>query len=265
MTRSIALFGAGRMGSALASGWLGSSDPVAISITDPTPGPMVQDWADNGRVRLNESAGPADILVVAVKPQVFPSVLDQIRAQIGPDTLVLSIMAGVPMAGLVTALQTKRIARAMPNTPGAVGQGVTLISLHDSLGADDLEAVTAVLRPLGSVEGPMSERDLQVAMTISGCGPAYAFHLVEAMAAAGVAHGLEAGLAMRIARQTVIGSGGLMTASPDSAEALRVGVTSPGGVTAAALGVLMGTPGFTSLMTEAVTAALARDAELAGG
>lgn len=264
MTHSLTLFGCGRMGSALASGWLKAENPPAISIHDPNPGDLLQDWANAGRVALNAAPQPADVLIIAVKPQVFPKVLDEIKAYIGPGTLIVSIMAGVTMDGLADKPGTGRIARAMPNTPGAVGEGVTLIATNSSLSAADISLITKLLSPLGTVEGPMSERDLQIAMTISGCGPAYAFHLVEAMAEAGIAQGLDADLSMRIARQTVIGAGALMQSSSDSAEALRVGVTSPGGVTAAALEVLMREPGFTSLMKEAVVNALKRDDELSG-
>lgn len=263
MQGMIALFGCGRMGSALATGWLKSANRPSIQIQDPTPGALVQGWADAGDVVLNGPAAPADTLIVAVKPQVFPDVRDQIKAFIGPDTLVLSIMAGITLEKLAATLETPRIARAMPNTPGATGEGVTLVSLSNALDVPDMDRLRGLLSPLGSVEGPMSERDLQVAMTISGCGPAYVFHLVEAMTQAGVDNGLAPDLAMRIARQTVIGGGALMRASDASAEELRIGVTSPGGVTAAALEILMGEGGFTDLMKDAVVNALKRDNELA--
>lgn len=262
MTHSLTLFGCGRMGSALASGWLKAETPPVITIRDPNPSALVAGWAKAGKVQVNTEPQPADVLIVAVKPQVFPSVADEIKAWIGADTLVLSIMAGVTMEGLETTLGTTRIARAMPNTPGAVGAGVTLTCVHDALSAEDIKLIESLLAPLGSVEGPMSEGELQIAMTVSGCGPAYAFHLVEAMAEAGVSLGLDPALSMRIARQTVIGAGALMQGSEDSAEALRVGVTSPGGVTAAALEILMGEPGFTSLMKDALANALKRDEEL---
>lgn len=265
MTNSIVLFGCGRMGSALVSGWLKADNPPKISLFDPHPVALVEGWSREGRVALNPAPYLADTLIIAVKPQIFPSVAAQLKAFIGPDTRVLSIMAGFGLSGLEAALGTSRLARAMPNTPGAVGQGVTLISVHDSLNEADIHAIETLLRPLGAVEGPMRERDLQIAMTISGCGPAYTFHLVEAMAEAGIAQGLDPDLSMRIARQTVIGAGVLMAASDESAAALRQGVTSPGGVTAAALEKLMGEPGFTSLMKEAVTNALKRDEDLSKG
>ncbi len=262
MAQSIALFGCGRMGSALATGWLKSDPRPTIRIQDPTPSDLVTEWSDAGLVSLNGAPAPADTLIVAVKPQVFPSVLDQIKPFIGPQTLVLSIMAGFTIEKIQAALGTERVARAMPNTPGAVGEGVTLIAVSDILGDDDVSTLQALLQPLGSVEGPMSERDLQIAMTVSGCGPAYVFHLVEAMAKAGIAKGLDPDLSMRIARQTVIGGGALLAGSEASAENLRIAVTSPGGVTAAALEILMGQDGFSDLMTRAVTNALKRDEEL---
>ena len=262
MGQSFALIGAGRMGQALATGWLNDPKPPHISIVAPRPSEVVSDWATTGRVDLNPSPTPTDTVVIAVKPQVFPSVIEQIKAWIGPDTLVMSVMAGISIGQLVADLSIPRVVRAMPNTPGAVGKGVTLISGHESLSAEDIETTRAILAPLGAVEGPMDETTLQVATAISGCGPAYGFLLAEAMAEAGIAHGLEPDLAHRLARQTVIGSGFLMDGTETTAADLRKGVTSPGGVTAEALRVLMAENGISSLMKEAVKAAIARDREL---
>ena len=262
MTSHITLIGAGRMGSALAGGWLKAGQVGQIDIVDPSPAPTVQDWVAAGRVRHNPPAAPADILVIAVKPQVFGALAAEIASRVGPDTRVLSIMAGVSMATLQGKLGTRNVTRAMPNTPGLVGKGVTILCARPD--ADDalLRDMTAVLAPLGAVEGPISEADLPAATAVSGCGPAYGFLLAEVMAAAGVKHGLDPELAMRLARKTVEGAGALMEDAPEDAATLRKNVTSPNGVTQAALEVLMSPDAMPSLFEDAIAAAIARDVAL---
>ena len=262
MPRAITLFGAGRMGSAMASGWLGADDPPSLSVIDPQPGALVRGWADAGRAALNPAPSPADGLVVAVKPQVFASVSGEIRAWIGPDTLVLSIMAGVRLDGLARALDTNRLVRAMPNTPGAIGRGVALLSPGPGARPEDIALARALLAPLGHVEGPLEEAGLVRATAVSGCGPAYVFLLAELMAQAGVARGLDPQVSARIARATVEGAAALMAQSEDTPAALREAVTSPGGVTKAALDVLMAADAAPSLFEKAFAAAEARDEAL---
>ena len=258
----IALIGAGRMGSALAAGWVRGTNSPALSIIDPDPSPAVKKWEQAAKATINPEPHAVDVVVVAVKPQVFTDVEDQIRAWIGPNTLVVSIMAAVKIRSLQERLQTEYVARAMPNTPGAIGQGVTLLSVPPGLAGSAVTTARQLLEPLGSVEGPMSENDLVAATTVSGCGPAYLFLLAEVMAGAGVAQGLEPELAMRIAKETVIGASSLMEASEDTPEDLRRAVTSPGGVTKEALDVLMSEQGMPSLFQKALRAAAARDREL---
>ncbi len=262
-TQQITLIGAGRMGAALAGGWLKAGLGGQIDIVEPRPGEMVQGWADAGQVRLNPPVEAADILVIAVKPQVFGQLADEIAARAGPDTLVLSIMAGVSLATLAVKLGTQNVARAMPNTPGLVGLGVTLLCLPEGADTSVEIQIRALLEPLGMVEGPISEDMLPAATAVSGCGPAYVFLLAEMMARAGVSHGLEPEMAMRLARRTVEGAGALMAASDDSAATLRQNVTSPNGVTQAALEVLMRDDAMPSVFVEAVRAAIARDEALA--
>lgn len=263
MTQRITLIGAGRMGSALAGGWLKSGRAGEIDIVDPHPAPAVQDWIDAGHVRHNPPAAPADILVIAVKPQVFGDLAAEIARRVGPETQVLSIMAGVPLATLETKLGTRTVARAMPNTPGLVGKGVTILCTTPGTAAGTVDGLRALLAPLGEVEGPISEDLLPAATAVSGCGPAYGFLLAEVMAAAGVAHGLDPDLAMRLARKTVEGAGALMEASPEDAATLRQNVTSPNGVTQAALEVLMSPEAMPSVFEAAIGAAIARDQALA--
>ncbi len=265
----ITLVGAGQMGAALVGGWLKAGLGGRIEIVTPRPSELVQGWADAGEVRLilrqaqDEVIAAADVLVIAVKPQVFGRVVDGLVARIGPQTQVLSVMAGVSLATLVDRLGTDKIARAMPNTPGLIGLGVTLLCLPEDAGEEVEARMRGLLEPLGAVEGPIGEDLLPAATAVSGCGPAYVFLLAEMMAAAGVAHGLDAALAMRLARGTVAGAGALMAASQEEAGTLRKNVTSPNGVTQAALEVLMAGDAMPSIFTQAVRAAIARDAALA--
>lgn len=262
MTSHITLIGAGRMGSALAGGWLKSGLVGQIDIVDPSPAPLVRDWIAGGQVRHNPDPAQADILVVAVKPQVFGQLAADIAARIGQDTRVLSIMAGVSIATLEAKLGTANVTRAMPNTPGLVGKGVTILCTKPDASAGLIEDMTALLAPLGAVEGPVSEAQLPAATAISGCGPAYGFLLAEVMAAAGAKHGLDPDLAMRLARKTVEGAGALMEDAEEDAATLRRNVTSPNGVTQAALEVLMSPDAMPSLFENAVAAAIARDIAL---
>lgn len=262
-TKNLTLFGAGRMGSALAGGWLKASYAGTITLIDPKPSDTVQAWADAGKVELNTPPNAANILVVAVKPQMFAALAGDIAHWIGSQTDVLSIMAGVPLAALETKLGTSKVARAMPNTPGLVGMGVTIMCLPDTASAETEAQTRALLEPLGAVEGPIGEDLLPAATAVSGCGPAYGFLLAEVMAAAGTAHGLAPDLAMRLARRTVEGAGALMAASEEDAATLRQNVTSPGGVTQAALRVLMADDALPETFRDAIAAAVKRDLELA--
>ena len=258
----IALIGAGRMGSALAAGWVRGTDSPDLSIIDPNPSDLAKGWEQAAKATLNPDPHSVDVVVIAVKPQVFGDVEDQIKAWIGPKTLVISIMAAVKIRSLQERLGTERVARAMPNTPGAIGKGVTLLSVPAGLIGSDVTAARLLLEPLGTVEGPMSEADLVAATTVSGCGPAYLYLLAEVMAGAGVAQGLDPELALRIAKDTIFGASALMEDSEQSPEALRHAVTSPGGVTKEALDVLMAEDGMPSLFQKALRAAAARDREL---
>lgn len=259
---SIALIGAGRMGSALAAGWVRGTNSPHLSIIAPRPSEVVKGWERAAKATINPAPHPVDVLVVAVKPQIFGSIEADIREWVTPKTLVISVMAAVKIKSLQERLGTKRVARAMPNTPGAIGKGVTLLSVPAGLTGSDVTAARLLLEPLGSVEGPMNEDELLAATTISGCGPAYVYLLAEVMASAGVAQGLDPGFAMRLAKQTLFGGSALMESSEEEPAALREAVTSPGGVTKAALDVLMDPEAMPSLFEKALKAAAARDREL---
>ena len=262
----VALIGAGRMGSAMARGWLGDLGAAGIarlSVVEPHPGEDVVAAADGGLSALNDPAEIADIVVLAVKPQGFSDAADGLKAWVGPQTLVVSIMAGVTIARIAMVLGSSKVARAMPNTPGAIGMGATGYTLSDACGDDEAIATARLLEPLGLVVGPLKEVQMDAVTAVSGSGPAYVFLLVEALGAAGRSAGLDEATAIALARETVIGAGALLGEFAESPAELRKQVTSPGGTTAAALGVLMGEGGMPDLMTRAVDAAVKRGAELA--
>ncbi len=258
---SLTLIGAGRMGSALLHGWL-KGPAREITVIEPTPHPDIQALAEQGRIRLNTPPAHSDIVVVAVKPQQFAAVSEQVSAFVGPHTVAISIMAGVRMAQLSQRLGTVRVVRAMPNTPGAIGQGVTGFTAPEGAAPADLSAARELLAPLGEVHGPVAEDLMSAVTAVSGSGPAYIFLLAEVMAEAGVAQGLPRDLAMSLARRTVEGAAALMAESPESPEALRKAVTSPGGTTQAALDILMGADGMAALFRNALAAAASRDRQL---
>ncbi|GIL40422.1 pyrroline-5-carboxylate reductase [Rhodospirillales bacterium TMPK1] len=205
-----------------------------------------------------------DIVVVAIKPQLFDDVLPGFRARIG-DAAVLSVAAGKRIADHQRLLGDRPIIRVLPNTPVAIGQGA-IGCFADSRADESLRArVASLLAPLGLVEWLPDEALADAVTALSGSGPAYVFLLIEALAQAGVAQGLPDELAMRLARQTIIGSAALAADNPDTpASQLRANVTSKGGVTAAALGVLMADGGIFDLYRDAFAANVARAKQLSG-
>ncbi len=264
---TLGIAGAGRMGAALLKGWANARTngfAPKVAVFEPSLSPDVQPVLQALEASVNPGlAQPLDVLVLAVKPQTFAGAAPGLKGFVGAETLVLSIMAGTTIAKLTSELGAHRVVRAMPNTPGAIGRGITAYAASDALSEADHAQIAALLSPLGGVERAPDEASIDAVTALSGSGPAYIFLLVEAMAAAGEAEGLEKGLAMRLARATVAGSGALLDASPEvGADALRQAVTSPGGTTAAALNVLMAEDGMTKLMTKAIRAAAARAKEL---
>lgn len=258
---SLTLVGAGRMGSALLHGWL-KGPPREIAVVEPQPRPEIKALAEAGRIQLNPAPSASGIIVLAVKPQQFAVVSAQAKAFVGPKSVAISIMAGVRLSQLSQRLGTDRVIRSMPNTPGAIGQGVTVFTAPEGAKRTDLSAARELLAPLGEVHGPVDEAMMSAVTALSGSGPAYIFLLAEVMAEAGVAQGLPRDLAASLARRTVEGAAALMAESGDSPEALRKAVTSPGGTTQAALDILMDTGGMPALFRNALSAAAARDRQL---
>lgn len=257
--RGLVLIGCGRMGGAMLTGWLKNGiAPEAVTVIDPNARP---DWADKG-VRLNERPpeNPA-VLVLAVKPQMMGDVLPQLV--VGSDTLVLSVAAGVTLAAYARAFPGARIVRAMPNTPAAIGRGISAIIGNDAAGAAALDLAEGLLSVVGEVVRLEGEAQMDAVTALSGSGPAYVFHLIEAMTAAGKAQGLPEALSLQLARATVAGAGALAMADDTPPAALREAVTSPNGTTAAGLAILMDADaGLPPLVARTVAAAANRSREL---
>lgn len=259
--RPLVLVGAGKMGGALLEGWLAAgTDPRSVVVVEPNP-PDTQPLRTTGlRVVPEPPALAADTIVLAVKPQVMRAVLPTVAPMRREDTLVISVAAGITVATLAT-LGPGPVVRAMPNTPASVGKGMTAAFAAGATG-EQIDLADALLSGVGMVAWVDKEELIDAATAVSGSGPAYVFHLVEALAAAGEAEGLPADVAATLARQTIVGAGALLERSTLDPGTLRSNVTSPGGTTAAALSVLMETGALTDLMTKAVHAAAVRSREL---
>lgn len=264
---SIALIGAGNMGLALLEGWAahGLSGPDA-AIVEPQPSPRLQSLCAAHGFSLNGVAAPRDAVLLAVKPQMLEAGAETAASFVGKETVIVSILAGKRIADLAGRLPSARaIVRAMPNTPAAIGRGVTGAYANPETGPAQRALADALLATVGGVEWVESEALIDAVTAVSGSGPAYVFYLVECLAAAGVDAGLPEALAGRLARATVEGAGELLHRQPEtSAETLRQRVTSPGGTTAAALEVLSASDGLAALMRRAVAAAKRRAGELSG-
>lgn len=263
------LVGAGKMGGAMLEGWLRRGlDPGQVTVIDPLVEESRRQALEWEGVIFETSAAdvaPADfrVLVIAVKPQIIDQALAEIRHLAAPETVVVSIAAGIRLDRLEMAFAAGQpIVRAMPNTPAQVGQGMTVAIGNGSPSADQRTVVDALLATIGQVAWIGDEALMDAVTAVSGSGPAYVFLLAECLAEAGIKAGLPPDLAERLARQTVAGGGALLAASDLPAAELRRNVTSPNGTTAAALAVLMAEGGLQPLLTEAVVAAKRRSIEL---
>lgn len=250
------------MGTALLTGWLAAGvPPASVWVIEPNP----SDWLKASGVHLNAGLPPAPaVALLAVKPQMMGDALPALRALGNGSTLFISIAAGTSIATFEAALGARTpIVRSMPNTPAMVGRGITAICANAHAGADGLALARALMAAVGQVVELDGEHQIDAVTAVSGSGPAYVFHLIEALAAGGVAQGLPPAVAMQLARATVCGAAELAHQSSDTAVQLRINVTSPGGTTAAALAVLMDDEtGFPALLNRAVRAAADRGREL---
>ncbi|WP_413992652.1 pyrroline-5-carboxylate reductase [Labrys okinawensis] len=262
------LLGAGKMGSAMLEGWLKLGlDPAEVGALDPHLPPEASAALTRAGIAVNPDLagfGTPAVVLLAIKPQMMLAAMKTVAPLFGSHTLAISIMAGKTIAGIAAELPANTaIVRAMPNTPAAVGRGITGAVPNAFVTPAQKAAADALLRSTGAVEWVEDEALIDAVTAVSGSGPAYVFNLVEALAAAGVKAGLPADMAMRFARATIVGSGELLHQSDLPAATLRQNVTSPGGTTAAALAVLMAEDGLTPLVERAVLAAQKRAGELA--
>jgi pyrroline-5-carboxylate reductase len=265
---NVLLVGAGKMGGALLEGWLSHGlSPASIAVLDPAPPDDMATFLKEEKIERLPRPGVfmPDAAVIAVKPQVAGEVVPQVAAFLRPKTLVLSIMAGRTLASLEKDLPpASLVVRGMPNTPASIGQGITVAVANHHVCTGTKMYATELLSAVGAVEWIEDEALMDAVTAVSGSGPAYVFLLAEALAKAGIDAGLPPELAMKLARETVSGSGELLRRSSLEPAKLRENVTSPGGTTAAALEVLMGKDGFAALLQRAVAAATRRSRELAG-
>jgi pyrroline-5-carboxylate reductase len=261
---AVLLIGAGRMGGALIKGWIAAKSFSAIHVVEPLPSDELKTAAAERVVHLHarfaaEELPPLSSIVLAVKPQVLKSETTLLGALGKTGALILSIAAGITTKHLMAELGPRTpLVRAMPNTPGAIGQGITVLYGAGTLRDTDRALAEALMASLGETLWLTDETLMDAVTAVSGSGPAYVFLLAEALTEAGRAEGLDATTADRLARATIAGSGALLAAVAHPAAALRKEVTSPGGTTEAALEVLMAPDGLSALMRRAVAAATAR-------
>jgi len=263
--RPLLLVGCGRMGAALARGWIACGlDPAALLVVEPAGRPPLSDDVRHfsDLAKLDEGAAPAAI-VLAVKPQRIDSVLPMLQRFAESQPLLLSIAAGIPLSTLEAGLPAA--VRAMPNLPASIGKGISAMIANAAVSDTQRALAEALLAAAGEVVWLEDEALMDVVTAVSGSGPAYIFALAEALAEAAHGEGLPEPIAERLARTTVIGAAHLMEQSGSAAGSLREQVTSPGGTTAAALEILATEPSLATLMKKTVAAAAARSRELAGG
>jgi len=264
-TRGLVLLGCGKMGSAMLQGWLSDGlPPESVWVIDPNP----SEWLQGTGVHINADLPDAPgIVLIAVKPQMMGEALPAIAANGSGETLFLSVAAGTPISAFEAALGAESaIIRAMPNTPAAVGRGITAIVGNAHAGAAQMDLAETLLRAVGQVVRLDDEGQMDAVTGVSGSGPAYVFHMIECLAKAGEAQGLSPSLAMQLAKATVAGAGALAEAADENPAQLRVNVTSPNGTTQAGLEVLMDeATGLPPLINKTVAAAADRSRELRNG
>jgi len=263
---SLLLVGAGKMGGAMLEGWLNLGlDPRRINIIDPAADARMRALCQEKGIVFAASATQPDALVLAIKPQMLEAVVPEVLPLIAETTLILSILAGKTLTNLEARFgEKKAIVRAMPNLPASIGYGVTGAISNKAVTQAQHDMVEALLAAVGRVEWLRDENLIDALTAISGCGPAYVFYLVECLTEAGIEAGLPADLSARLARATLEGSGQLLAHNPAPPDELRRNVTSPNGVTAAALDILMAGDGLLPLLKKTILAAKRRSAELAG-
>jgi len=264
-SRGMVVLGCGKMGSAMLAGWLESGVPAqSVWVQDPAP----SDWLRETGVHINDGFPPAPaVVLIAVKPQMMGAALPALAALPKENTVFVSVAAGVSIAAYEEALGgDATIVRAMPNTPAAVGKGITALIGNGNADAPSMDLAEQLLVSIGQVVRLDTEAQMDAVTGVSGSGPAYVFYMIDCLAAAARAQGLPEALAMQLAKATVAGAGVLAERSTDSPEQLRINVTSPGGTTQAGLEALMDAAhGLEPLMVRTVAAASDRSRELGRG
>jgi len=254
------------MGGALAGGWLKNGVPATqIKIIDPAPSAQMKIFLSDNKLQhmiSAENITAPDVLVIAVKPQVMGEVLQSVKHLAGDQTVVISVAAGKTLSFMEGHLGQQALVRAMPNTPALVQRGITVACANSKVSKAQIEQADLLLGSTGSIEWLEDENLMDAVTAVSGSGPAYVFHLTEALSDAAINTGLPEALARKLALETVAGAGELMMQSDLSPANLRENVTSPGGTTEAALAVLMDKDGFPELLNKAVAAAVKRGQEL---
>ena len=265
---TVLLLGAGRMGGALLQGWIASKRYSSIYVVEPKPSPAIAALAARKKITLAnafDSRLRPRAIVIALKPQVIKGEGPLLNELGKTGALIVSIAAGITIGFLRQALGTgSAIVRTVPNTPGAIGRGITALYAPSCTAKPDRALAEALMAPLGETLWFDNEAAMDWVTAVSGSGPAYVFLLTEALAQAGIAQGLAPNVAMRLARATITGAGALLAADPRPPAELRRDVTSPAGTTEAALKVLMDRDGLEALMQRAVAAAAKRSTELGG-
>ncbi|MXU64213.1 pyrroline-5-carboxylate reductase [Oceanomicrobium pacificus] len=263
--KGIVLLGCGKMGSAMLKGWLDAGlSHDAVTAIDPYPSDWLKDMAAKGlHLNWDLPREPA-VCLLAVKPQMMRDALPRLAALGNGPTLFISIAAGTTILTLEDLLGRRTpIVRAMPNTPAAIGRGITALVGNAGVDEDRMALAEALLSGIGRTVRLDGEAQMDAVTALSGSGPAYVFHLIETMEAAGIAEGLPPAIARELAVATVEGAGALAAAADEPPAKLRENVTSPNGTTAAALGVLMDEErGFPPLLRAAIAAARKRSEEL---
>lgn len=264
MRPTVAILGAGSMGEILAEGLVRAGwAPEQLVMAARRPERAREAERLTGiRVLLDatEAAEGRDVIVIAVKPKDVPALIEQIRSAIAPPQLIISLVAGVPLAVFEEAFPEVPVVRSMPNTPAAVDEGMTAYCGGSHVDAEALDRAASVLAAVGETIN-LSEDLLDAVTAVSGTGPAYVFLLAEALTEAAIREGLPHHAAEKLVDQTLRGSGILLAGSDKSAFRLRAEVTSPGGTTAAAMHTLEN-GGFRALVEDAVRAAASRSREL---
>ncbi len=269
MTVSVLLVGCGRMGRALVSGWLNADHPVTVAVVEPSveARASLPSRPELAVVDTVDAVAPGlcpEMIIFAVKPQVMDSTVPAYGPFVKKGAAVLSIAAGRTIRSFEHLLgEDAAVIRAMPNTPAAIGRGISAAVANPATGPADRQLATALLGAVGEVVWLTDEAAMDAVTAVSGSGPAYVFLLVEALTLAAIRAGLAPDLAHTLARSTVIGSAEMLSQIPDAPADLRRAVTSPGGTTAAALEILMAEGGVVDCFAAAVSAATARSRELA--